>query len=255
MSVTCRIAKAVCRLPFDLRIIAWKARRTIAELHETIDVATDVAIDVAIFHVIQESGPANVRELLKLFVQGRFGATSSHYGPLISDHAAAVGPLLGKLMDRGVLTCNGQERRFDDPGTQQRAYLCGSFVLGENASFDDATAMLASTGSCFTAVTADRDRAMLGLRGVDGQWSGEAVWVTMHAGEPTSRIMDAEHYVHENDAYGMAKHVDAARVVSFHIWDPTWPEHDELDAHGPAPEERLLQALDNPRFRDVVAII
>ncbi len=253
MSVTSNIAKAVRRLPFRLRVLAWQSRWTIAELHETIDEATDVAIDVAIFHVIQESGLGNLRQLLKLFVQGRFGATSTHYGPMVTDHAAAAGALLGKLIDRGVLTCNGQERQFDDPGTKQRAYLCGSFVLGEDASFDDAVAMLASTGSCFTAVTADRDRAMLGLRGVDGQWSGEVVWVTMCAGEPTTQIMDAENYVHEYDVYGMAKHVDAARVLSFHIWDPTWPERDELD--GPVLEERLLRALDDPRFRGVVAKI
>lgn len=253
MSDMSNIAKAVRRLPFSLRVLAWQSRWAIRDEFEMIDVATHVAMDVAIFRVIQESGLRACATLLKLFVQGRFGATSTHYGPMVTDHAAAAGALLGKLIDRGVLTCDGQERKFDDPGTMQRAYLCGSFVLGEDASFDDAVAMLASTGSCFTAMTADRDRTMLGLRGVDGQWSGEVVWVTKDAGETTSRIMDAELFVHEPDAYGMAKHVDAARVVSFHIWDSTWPERDELG--GPVLEERLLLALDDPRFRGVVTKI
>lgn len=220
------------------------------------DRAPDVAHSIALFQVIQDRyGPVQLQTLLKAFVQGRLHGTSNHFAPMCDDHVDARAPL-AKLVERGVFTSCGQDRRYTAPGEMQRAYVTGSFFLGDDASWGQVVDMFGSTGACFgvNRVDADEDENQTAFRllGVDSDWtpsSNTFVWVTYAKGKAYTHIMDRDYPVHGDDEYELHRF---GRVVSFSMWESTWPDEDETTPPTQL-EVRLLRAIEDPRYRHVVA--
>lgn len=192
-----------------------------------------VAVSVALFEVAVNHAPFSVlQELLVKFVKGELYGTHEHYGPMYLEHAAAIALDLESLIREGVLTSNGQERSTDKYA-DQRGYLTGQFIIAFDTDVNDLLAMLSAIGCCFAATVNgfangcflhtfgdDEVRDTL-LTATEYQEISSTIYVSRSPG-----IMDTNVFLDSKDVFNLHRFM-TGDVVSFDLWDPTWPEEGE----------------------------
>jgi hypothetical protein len=209
--------------------------------HEEYDVPS-VHASVALFQEAVEYGPFLViRELLVLFIRGVISGTNISHGPLNNRHSDASSYALMELINAGIFTSDGQERSYL---YEQRGYVSGSFVVNNIPDFRPVLSMFDAIGACYvfsfqgiyTLKTFGDDPVMnLHTPALDYNIV-HSLCVTKDGGNFFTNV----NLDNDNEQYNLNRH-ELGHVVVFTVWDPKWPEYDEIQQE--PIERRFLHAI------------